>query len=40
MTIVDPRNGNADVWIYEVVRGLKTRFTADPADEQISGVVA
>jgi serine/threonine protein kinase len=34
LTIVDPRNGNADVWIYEVVRGLKTRFTTDPADEQ------
>jgi len=34
VTIVDPQNGNQDVWIYEVGRGLRTRFTVDPADER------
>ncbi|HYK22991.1 MAG TPA: protein kinase [Pyrinomonadaceae bacterium] len=33
VTIVDPRNGNQDVWLYELARGLRTRFTVDPADE-------
>ncbi len=27
------RNGNQDIWIYDVTRGLPTRFTFDPAQE-------
>jgi len=34
VTIVDPQNGNQDVWLYDVGRGLRTRFTVDPADER------
>lgn len=34
VTIVDPQNGNQDIWFYEVARGLRTRFTVDPADER------
>ena len=34
LTIVDPQNGNQDIWLYEVARGLRTRFTVDPADER------
>lgn len=34
VTIVDPRNGNQDVWLYDVERGLRIRFTVDPADER------
>ncbi len=34
VTIVDPQNGNQDVWLYEVARGLRIRFTVDPADER------
>ncbi len=32
--IVDPQNGNQDLWLYELARGLRTRFTVDPADER------
>ncbi|MGD1095748.1 MAG: hypothetical protein ABSB35_27610 [Bryobacteraceae bacterium] len=31
--VVD-QTGNADIWIYDVARGLPTRFTFDPAAEQ------
>lgn len=34
VSIVDPQNGNSDIWLYEVARGLKTRFTVDPADDR------
>jgi eukaryotic-like serine/threonine-protein kinase len=34
VTIVDPTNGNEDVWLYDVARGLRIRFTVDPADER------
>ena len=34
VAIVDQQNGNQDLWLYEVGRGLKTRFTVDPADER------
>jgi hypothetical protein len=34
VAIVDQQNGNQDIWLYEVARGLKTRFTVDPADER------
>ena len=29
----DKGNGNSDIWIVDVVRALRTRFTFDPADE-------
>ncbi|HYL34321.1 MAG TPA: protein kinase [Bryobacteraceae bacterium] len=32
--INDSATRNPDVWIYDVARGLKTRFTFDPADER------
>ncbi|MGH9794017.1 MAG: hypothetical protein ACRD5G_04515, partial [Candidatus Acidiferrales bacterium] len=33
VTASDPRIGPPDVWIYEVARGLRTRFTFDPGVE-------
>jgi Tol biopolymer transport system component len=32
--IMDPATRNQDIWIYDVARGLKTRFTFDPAEER------
>jgi WD40 repeat protein len=32
--ISDPASRNIDIWIYDVARGLPTRFTFDPAIEQ------
>jgi hypothetical protein len=29
--ISDPQTGNEEIWLYEVARGLRTRFTLDPA---------
>ena len=34
VAIVDPQNGNQDLWLYELARGLRTRLTVDPADER------
>ncbi|HKW15840.1 MAG TPA: protein kinase, partial [Candidatus Krumholzibacteria bacterium] len=31
LSIFDPRVGTPDVWIYDVKRNLRTRFTTDPA---------
>jgi serine/threonine protein kinase len=33
VTIVEPQNGNEDVWLSEVAHGRRIRFTTDPADE-------
>jgi Tol biopolymer transport system component len=30
VTLIDPRVGASDIWIYDVARGLRTRFTFDP----------
>ena len=30
VTVIDIRGGAADVWIFDVARGLRTRFTFDP----------
>jgi eukaryotic-like serine/threonine-protein kinase len=30
VTLVDPRVGASDIWMYDVSRGLRTRFTFDP----------
>ena len=36
VSILDPTRGRRDIWVYDVARGLKTRFTFDPAHEQNS----
>jgi len=33
VSILDPARNTRDIWIYEIARGLRTRFTFDPADE-------
>ena len=30
VSVIDPRVGAPDVWIFDVMRGLRTRFTFDP----------
>lgn len=32
--VYDPRSGTADVWIYDLVRNVPRRFTADPVSER------
>jgi Tol biopolymer transport system component len=32
--ITDPQTRTRDIWLYEVARGLGTRFTFDPAEER------
>ncbi len=31
VTIINPQTGRLDIWLYEVARGIRTRFTFDPA---------
>jgi Tol biopolymer transport system component len=31
--VFDRQNGNQDIWVYDVARGLRTRVTYDPADD-------
>src|ERR1019366_4048527 len=33
VTATESAAGAADIWIYDVLRGLRTRFTFDPADD-------
>jgi Tol biopolymer transport system component len=33
VAVVVDASGNADIWIYDVERGLRTRFTFDPAND-------
>jgi hypothetical protein len=33
VSIMDPATGSWDIWLYEVARGLRTRFTFDQASE-------
>jgi serine/threonine protein kinase/Tol biopolymer transport system component len=33
VTIVDPATRTTDIWIYDVRRGIPTRLTSDPADD-------
>jgi Tol biopolymer transport system component len=33
VSLADPSSGNADIWIYEVERGLRSHFTFDPGAE-------
>jgi Tol biopolymer transport system component len=33
VSIVDPSSHNTDIWIYDAARGLRNRFTFDPAAE-------
>ncbi|HLX12783.1 MAG TPA: protein kinase [Bacteroidota bacterium] len=32
--IYDPQSRNRDIWIYELARGIKTRFTFDPSVDE------
>ncbi|MGH9670696.1 MAG: protein kinase domain-containing protein [Terriglobales bacterium] len=32
-SVSDNNTGSPDVWLYDLVRGVKTRFTFDPADD-------
>src|SRR5262249_27282677 len=32
-TIVDPATRTTDIWIYDIRRGIPTRLTSDPADD-------
>jgi serine/threonine protein kinase/Tol biopolymer transport system component len=34
--LVDSQSGNMDVWIYDMVRTLKNRFTFDPSQDQLA----
>jgi len=34
--VLDAARGTSDIWLYDVARGVRTRFTFDPADEQRS----
>jgi len=34
VVIIDPQTGRPDIWLYELARGTKTRFTFDPAGER------
>ena len=34
VSIRDPSTGTHDLWIFDLVRGIKTRFTFDPADDR------
>jgi eukaryotic-like serine/threonine-protein kinase len=36
VSILDPARNTRDLWIYDLTRGLRTRFTFDPADEILS----
>ncbi len=36
VSILDTARNTRDLWIYDVARGLRTRFTFDPADEMLS----
>ena len=33
VSLVDPERGTSDLWIYDVARGVRDRFTFDPGDE-------
>jgi eukaryotic-like serine/threonine-protein kinase len=34
VVITDPQTGRPDIWLYDLARGTKTRFTFDPAGER------
>ncbi len=34
VAVLGLENGNIDVWVHDIVRGLKTRVTSDPAREE------
>src|SRR5262245_3231280 len=33
VTVVDPAFGTRDLWLFDLTRGVKTRFTANPAED-------
>ncbi len=36
VTILDPESGSLDLWIWDIARGIKTRFSFSPGDERSS----
>jgi len=34
LAIIDPATRNRDIWIFDVLRGIPSRFTFDPAEER------
>jgi len=36
VSIFDPARGTRDIWLFDIARGLRTRFTFDPANESTS----
>lgn len=36
VSLPDPAQRTRDIWLFDVSRGLRTRFTFDPADELAS----
>ncbi|MBI4469620.1 MAG: serine/threonine-protein kinase [Acidobacteria bacterium] len=34
VALLDPKTRNRDLWLYELARGIRTRFTFDPAEER------
>jgi Tol biopolymer transport system component len=36
VSILDQTRRDRDIWVYDVARGIRTRFTSDPADEWMS----
>src|SRR5437870_10079434 len=36
VSMLDAAKNTRDIWIYDVTRGLRTRFTIDPAEEERS----
>lgn len=35
VSLLDPSSGTYDVWLYDVARGVRTRFTFDPGNEMM-----
>ena len=35
VNVIDPQSGRPDIWLYEVARNRRTRFTFDPAQERL-----
>jgi serine/threonine protein kinase len=34
LTVIDPQTSNRDLWIFDIERNFKSRFTTDPGDER------
>jgi len=36
VTVINPETSRSDIWLYDLARGLKTRFTFNPAAERVA----